>query len=707
MARVESPEAKQTDGPMIRRGMGLRLWLAVVLALVCVTISYTTCNDAATPASISTDGERSNSAGGSKAESAQVTAIDATQHRTPLSGPPTANPPLQFEAALAGLTIAVVDDVTQVPIPAARGTVVCFGEPDPWKAARGFTADSQGEATLVTLPPGRVRVSTSEGAVASTVVHAGQSVRLEVRVPQCVSVIGVVRDSLGTSVPGAQIWMTGHGNSTLMQQIAQTDESGRFSFRHLAESRWVAAVHPAYLRSVQHRISAAPGQQQQIEIVFPEGRPSALGGEILCVEGDVPDCQILLSPTPVAGQSTGGFFLNVDRYPIRLDCVESKFRIEGLRPGSYDLQVDAVGHVSEARRVEVREPASLEVVRLSEGQVVQGVVLSEEGRPVPDSAVTLVPLEGPGLYECATDDDGRFRIPGVPVGTADVAVRHPVAGRAAAVVVVPCESVTLDLSRGLRIFGRLESSIPGAAAGVRLGIWRSDSRHELSQSTATTGPEGQFEFGDCEDTSYTLALFAPSVAGRFVRVGKVSDIRPGGGEVVVDLDQFPKPSAWIEGRVVDGFGQTLTAAMLAVGSMDRKATYKLPFRDGRFRLGPLLPGEFLVDVACQGYGKALLDPVVLLPGGTLDLGTVVLTPPGSLRLTTAGGSGGAAASCSLEDRRGRLVARRALTATVDFGSLDSGTYTLTVEVSGQRRVQLVTVHGGDPTVVNLDSAAGN
>lgn len=608
------------------------------------------------------------------------------------------------------LVVAVIEGTDQQPIPATGGRLVCLGESDPWKSTRRFITDSAGEAAFAELLVGQVLVFTDLGATAEGWVVGGETVRLEVPVPACVDVDGIVVDSTGAPVPGAAIWLSGHGSPTLTRLIAESDGSGQFRFRHTAESRSIAAMHPAYLRSAQQQVSAAPSARQRIVLELPDGTPGSLVCRITCARGDVPNCQVSLRPLPIAGQSAGGIFANVATYPIRADDVTEAIEFVALPPGGYELLVEARGHESQSREIQIREHQNFEEIRLSEGGRAEGIVRSAEGHPVAGCEIRVHPVERPGRYECVTNARGEFSIAGLPVGAAVLVASHVHAGRAELDISVRESSpnvLAIALTQGLGIKGRIHSSIPGTAAQIRVGAWRSDSKREILQVASPVNADGSFVLQDLEATIYVVALLAPGPSGQFLRIGTITGVPAGGEFLDVDLDRFPSPSAWVRGRVVDQFGQTVTGAVIAVGSASKKQLYKLDVTSGSFEVGPLLPGDYEMDVACQGYGKVLLDPLTLSPNAGLDLGVVTLSPPGSLVVAIAEPQSFGAKSCELYDARGRSVGSQPVAVVMDFGPLPSAVYTLRWGVASQSHSQAVIVRSGGITRIAIDPDRGN
>ena len=100
------------------------------------------------------------------------------------------------------------------------------------------------------------------------------------------------------------------------------------------------------------------------------------------------------------------------------------FRIDGIRPGTYDLAVAMANHFPHVMRAKVsKEDQRLRIV-FPEGKTMRGTLVDSEGQPVPHRPVRIrMPNNqaqntyrrlGFQMFEPITDKNGRFVYHGLP-----------------------------------------------------------------------------------------------------------------------------------------------------------------------------------------------------------------------------------------------------------------------------------------------------
>lgn len=121
------------------------------------------------------------------------------------------------------------------------------------------------------------------------------------------------------------------------------------------------------------------------------------------------------------------FFRSLGQYPSAATEVtaktdaDGKFRIEGLTPETYQLDIRHKDHAKLIHSdIVVREATPTDVgdLKLSSGAVVQGSVVGPGGQPLAGATVQLRgDGEEPHNYPARTDTDGRYRVEHVAAGS--------------------------------------------------------------------------------------------------------------------------------------------------------------------------------------------------------------------------------------------------------------------------------------------------
>ncbi len=161
-------------------------------------------------------------------------------------------------------------------------------------------------------------------------------------------------------------------------------------------------------------------------------------------------------------------------------------------------------------------------------------------------------------------------------------------------------------------------------------------------------------------------------------------------------------------HIVDRDGKPLAAAKVGINDSQSWRQPTAVDAEGRLELTELLPGEFRLSVACEGYAAPSCS-IVLLPGAVTDLGTLVLLPQRSVRIEVQDAPEGDALRGSLLPLGAMPHAslqpdamRLGLQAGVTTVQVADGRYRLVLSGAGGARVEFDTRTLGDqPLVVKL------
>jgi protocatechuate 3,4-dioxygenase beta subunit len=425
---------------------------------------------------------------------------------------------------------------------------------------------------------------------------------------------GVVVGFDGTPIPGAAV--------TAGDQRAVADDAGRFAFQALPAGPLVVDA------SAEGWVSPGPdsmrGRRVTISqdaplagVELPLRRPAQLAGRVVGPAGQ-----------PIADAKLGLYYVFADGMegplaPFSLEGVaqtspQGGFTLDAIAPGRVRVLVEAQGFaLATSREVFLRDGQALQdlTITVGDAHTLKLTVLNTSGDVIPDASVAL---RGPGIMGAATlslDARGVVSREGLGEGIFVVEARAPGYGvELAEVEIVAGEAVithdlVLEPARG--IFGRVEDSRGQPVAGAALQLTCDDADNNNS---TWTDPAGEFAFEDAAGTCQAQAFSinaAPSPMTS-LSAGTPAALTLGVGATLV-------------GRVVDSAGQPVPSYQLVVESFDAAEgpplfhassfpRQQISRADGRFELGPVMPGTFTLRAAPRGMPHAMSEPVSVTAG---------------------------------------------------------------------------------------------
>ncbi|MFE3518588.1 MFS transporter [Streptomyces sp. NPDC059166] len=196
--------------------------------------------------------------------------------------------------------------------------------------------------------------------------------------------------------------------------------------------------------------------------------------------------------------------------------------------GAYVLIAAAGGHQPQAVSVTVGErPVELDVVLGGAGRLA-GAVLTPDGAPVRDAAVTLTDVRGEVVATTRTGREGAYVITELIAGEYTLAASAPAFRPAALPVSVQAARETrqdIELAGGAVLRGVVRA--PGGRAVEDARVTLLDAAGNVV-NTLTTGADGAFRFVDLSTGEYTV------IAAGYPPVATVLQL-PGGGRTERDL----------------------------------------------------------------------------------------------------------------------------------------------------------------------------
>jgi len=587
---------------------------------------------------------------------------------------------------------ALVEPRATDPLPAAQRTGsllvrVTWSDGDPaagvsvgiWSSPSGLAqrgvaraaSDASGIARAEGLPAGPVRIVSDRGfASVTSKVVPGTETEVSLSLKDGVEVQGVVIDSDGVAVEGAEIWLIKPHQSGWLGGgvVAHTDERGGFRLRDVPVERpmdgaSLGAIAEGFAPSALQDLDLIDisNDRAEVEIVLTD-RGGALAGRVLGPDGE---------PSPNAWIAVGQGKQNPGRLgpgvpevwtPISVACdLQGRFRAMGLAAGRHPVAVYAPGLPLWSGEAEVEAGRTTEIeIALALGVTVAGSVLDTRGEPVAGALVRAfdAPVDrsflNQGQFDYAgafgypstmADSEGRYELIDVAPGTVHVYANPPAPKdfeprRAQerdeeVLEAVPGERLVWDavLEPGPTIAGRVVYADGEPMPEVFVSIF--DAQSGVRQALQTDA-EGRFRFLRVPVAPHKLRVQLwdpPKEAGPVEQL----EVWPDKGELLLTAD-YAKPAEERDGNVhgsVDDAGKRRLegrAFSVALIRDPSGATRTVEVVDSAFSMPETSPGRYR-PVLLAGE-----DPVFhgewfeLAAGERRDLGTLVTVPPGSVHL---------------------------------------------------------------------------
>ena len=531
-----------------------------------------------------------------------------------------------------------------VPTAPAKATIKITDAAGPIADASVRLAPDEGDVIVVKtgadgiaraeqLAPGDWRISASAtghepGSLDVQTFAAGATVELALTlVAGGKNLTGVVTDATGGPVAGARIDAARLGGMMKPGRAVATAATG-------ADGRYALSVAEGQLM-VEVSSSDYAAQSRYVE-VGPTGATADFqlvpGGAI---EGVVRDAQTkeVVAGAYVEGRRDGGGTLALAEGGRRIakSGPDGRFRLSGLRPGSYELGARAELRSSKAPTIVgigVAEQVTDVEVLITAGPVVRGVVLDETRAPVPNISISA---NGRGRgTDAKTDAKGAFAISGLAAGHYFIMIdddAHVAAGMTQFDLAdTDVTGIEVHVQQAAIISGHVEPRQP------------CEVTHEIDDEAmgmtipklvapATTGPDGEFRLGPAAPGKAKLSARCSGGDQGSITIA-VAAAMP---VVVLPV----KPGASIAGRVVDGEGKpvggmtvmgtrkTQTQSTMIVNGMVASGVQVLTSSNGAYMLSGLEAGTYTLRVLDRGKPVRLRGKPVEVALGATDKKTGV------------------------------------------------------------------------------------
>jgi hypothetical protein len=461
---------------------------------------------------------------------------------------------------------------------------------EPWRASTG----RDGRFALSGLGRGVLSSLRVEKAGYTPVTLAGLEIPpaepLRIVLDATATVRGRILDQAGAPVAQAAVALV-HGARTAegLRGAAQTttsDSRGRYEIAGAGLGPLTIQVSLAgALTSERGGFEVRAGEVLEIPDLVLRGG-AVVAGRVATAAGE-----------PAAGSRVRWTGCGSDYLPCReaLAGADGTYRLEGLPTGHRSIVAEHPDHPRASAGIDVEPGINHLDLQLGNGYPVTGTVTDAGGRPVEGALVLL--FAGEAEHQAQTAADGSFRWAGIPSGGYELVASKPgyASARAGRLVVddAPLAGVEVRLESGRAVSGQVLGL--GFEELARVTVVASGGGG-TPPVVGALGYDGTYTVGDLGLGVWSVAA---TVAGTGRTVEESVTLSAGGGDVRVDLD-FARGFS-LAGQVLVGGTAAITGEIQIQSQGPRRFLGSSPVdADGRFRLGGVPPGPYLLEVVAPG-----------------------------------------------------------------------------------------------------------
>ncbi len=506
---------------------------------------------------------------------------------------------------------------------------------DDVEPTRAVSTDAKGQFEFADLGAGRYDLAVSAAGFAALRVpgikvapQAGEVDLGTVLLEPGVAIEGIVVDPRGEPIAEAEVsvlagenWVRSF-NRTQAEKPNKvvTDSSGFFSLHDLRSGSKVQfhVTRDGFLAQTVEHVEAPSVEPVKVTL-----EPAwSLAGKVLDTDGrPISGAQVM------ASKSAAGLMANAQGRSTITD-EEGHFELDRLAPGRLNLKAWAKGYLPTLKpALELgpqHQPEEVELT-LQRGAVIAGKVLSDNAEPVAGAMVSLArdrqisdPLSWTGGSTTSTDDDGKYRLEGVPLGLVSVEAHDHRNARVVKDLQVEAGENTLDLvfEPGFEISGRVVDSSGQPVADARVSTRPSGLMGRTSSDFSAA--DGSFTLSGLPNGSYRLkAEHENQGRGAAASPVEISGVSVEGVEIQLAA------SVELVGRLIglelDDLAQVV---VYAFGRNDGGVIAGQVDFEGGYRIAGLSPGTWMVMATDEPNNAEVIEQVVIETGETrvvLDL----------------------------------------------------------------------------------------
>ena len=529
---------------------------------------------------------------------------------------------------------------------------------------------------------------------------------------------GLVFDSDGAPVEGAEVrvteaspmssLLTGMSFGASGDADAVADPSGWFAVTDLSKDlRYtVTAGRPGFVSAQVDGITVPRTEPLELRLE-PSSR---IAGMVVDASGEpIPGARVNMMRT--RSVEAGGMAMQVAFAEDTTSDAAGRFAFEEQEPGKVSLSGVATGF-QEAKLADLVIPKGEDLddveIKLEEGAILQGRVVTPDGRPAIGASVGKVSgghSFGPRMGGNApVDGDGYYRLEGLAPGELSIQAEHPEYPRVAKDVDLRAgiNAVNLAFEGGQEVSGRVVDSagkpVPAAVVQtVQTGQYWGNAETQ-------TESDGSFTLPGVQDGDYTLRAEAEGYAA--ARDQKISVA----GQPVVGLEVVLDPGARIVGTVSGLDPKDFDRVTIRSMNPDFGFHGTGVDREGRFRMDHVGPGEHelvgtLTDSARRATAQVRVEAGMQEVSTELafDTGVTLSGRVSQADVPIAGAT--ISATSAVEDRTG--WSQTDINGFFSVDGLVPGSYELTIREfrSGLAHTETVEVSTSREIEIEIPSAA--
>lgn len=298
------------------------------------------------------------------------------------------------------------------------------------------------------------------------------------------------------------------------------------------------------------------------------------------------------------------------------------YRIDGIAPGSYTIQVSAQNHqtVVHGLSIVANQEISLDFSLALDPGDLAGIIKS--GDKIITGALIEIEKEGVIIRTAISDDSGYFKVSGLAPGSYSVQVQAQNYERAIiGAVIVANQTATLEFNLGENpgsVLGQVKNESGEPVIGAIITLIQNDK----VLMTAISDASGNFNIIGIASGSYILQAQAPN----YVKTSQALLIEPSQTETI-DLSLKSSPGN-IAGTVRDATNAIL-GALIEVFQNGSLVASVLSDQVGQYSLANLAQGSYTISASAKGYQHLILG-VTVLANQTTSLDFTLASNPGSV-----------------------------------------------------------------------------
>ena len=571
-------------------------------------------------------------------------------------------------------------DGREQPVAAPFVTVALQVDDEP---LRSGTTDQTGLVRFPVPAGSQLAVARCSLGAEAEVVLAGSPTRIELLVVPKLVVRGVVVDSAGRGVAGAQLQVLpwAEGDTAVVLDAGQSSADGSFVVG-LQQGGRFGASHPGHAPSPFYLVrpaSTGGPATRTLQLRLGEQTASLVGLVVDALGQPVGNAEIELqsrAPTPKDA--------DLPAPPRRfVSDARGAFQAVDLPPGPlrYGVRKRGFGRGEGAIELAAGDRVSARLVLPPSCRLV-GTTHDADGRPLANAWVSVGSAREFPLLRTTSDAEGRFELDGIAPGTEAVHAQWQKDGSSlvasASLEVRPTENtawhaVLLPPAEGNHLVGVLLDQTERPLAGWRIAA------HQRGVTTApvTTDATGVFRLSLPPGRQVDLRAHAPGRPSRSFADAVLRAVDSSRTDVRFVV--APTPFTRGRGRLVEALGAGLVGEARCWHRERGEYAAFASASDGTLVLAELPPGTLDLEFHSPGHARVVQHGVVVRQGLDLDLGQITLDLGASLHGGVRGADGAA-----VQDAQVRIVADDA-DFVADWNGVD---YSFPALPAGRHRLQV-------------------